>query len=61
MPGMFQQIKAYRIRQNSILPQVMATGDVSLPSGVGGIAELDGGIPIHAAVDDDAQFERFVV
>ena len=44
--GVYYIIGWYNTRRSS------STGDVSLPSGVGGIAELDGGISIHAAVNE---------
>ena len=38
-----------------------STGDGSLPSGISGVAERDGGVPIYAAVDDVTQLKRFAV
>ena len=36
-------------------------GDGSLPSGISGVAERDGGVPIYAAVDNVTQLKRFAV
>ena len=39
----------------------LSVGLVTTLPGQATITELDGGIPIYAAVDDVAQFERFLV